>query len=276
MGLADDLFIQTCRKIIDSGISDKGTAVRAHWPDGTPAFTYRTFGVVNRYNLAHEFPALTLRKVPLRTAVDELFWIWQRKSNNIHDLNSHIWDAWADEHGSIGKAYGYQLGVKHTYPEGEFDQVDRLLWDLKNNPGSRRMITNLYNHADLHAMHLYPCAYSVTCHVTRGRLNMILHQRSQDMLAANGWNVVQYAVLAHLLAHVSGLEAGEFLHEIADAHIYDRHVPLVEELIQKTPYNAPTLTFAKEKLDFYSFTPSDFKLKDYHYHPFTERIPIAI
>jgi thymidylate synthase len=208
--------------------------------------------------------------------VDELLWIWQRKSSRLRDLNSRIWDAWADADGTIGKAYGYQLGVKHRYPEGEFDQVDRLLWDLRHNPGSRRMITNLYNHADLSEMALYPCAYGVTCQVAKGRLNLLLNQRSQDMLTANGWNVAQYAVLAHMLAQASGLAVGELLHVIADAHIYDRHLPIVERLLEKAPYPAPRLVYPRDKTDFYAFTPEDFTLAEYRYHPFKEEIPVAI
>jgi len=236
----------------------------------------RLFGVVNRYDLSEEFPILTLRRVPLRKAVDELLWIWQRKSNNVGDLHSHIWDAWADETGSIGKAYGYQLGVKSKYPEGEFDQVDRLLFDLAHNPNSRRMITNLYVHQDLHAMRLYPCAYGVTVTVTAGRLNLLLNQRSQDMLVANGWNTVQYAILAHMLARVSGFEMGEFVHVIADAHIYDRHVPLVKELISREPRPAPRLSVVEGVRDFYAFRPEHFSLEGYKPYPFEREIPVAV
>ena len=228
MSKADFIFISNIKKILTEGVSDKGLPVRPRWSDGSPAYTLKCFGLVNRYNLKEEFPILTLRKTALDKAVDELLWIWQKKSNRIADLNSHIWDAWAKEDGTIGKAYGYQLGVKHRYSDGEFDQVDRLLYDLKHLPHSRRMLTSLYNHHDLHEMSLYPCAYSMTFNVTNGRLNAILNQRSQDMLTANNWNVAQYAVLVHLLAQVSDLEVGELIHVIADAHIYDRHIPLCE------------------------------------------------
>jgi len=228
-------------------VSSEGEKVRARWADGTPAHTIKKFGVVNRYDLSEEFPILTLRPTNLKAAIDELLWIWQKKSNNIKDLNSHIWDSWADENGSIGKAYGYQLSIKHKYPEGEFDQVDRIIYDLKHNPYSRRIIANMYNHSDLHEMNLYPCAYSITFNVTGRKLNAILNQRSQDVLVANNWNVAQYAILVHMFAQVCDLEVGELVHVIADAHIYDRHIPLVKELIQRTPYPAPKLWINPEK-----------------------------
>jgi thymidylate synthase len=276
MSRADELFIQNCADILKNGASDATGCVRARWSDGAPATTLRRFGVVNRYDLSREFPILTLRRVPLAKAMDELLWIWQKKSNNIRDLNSHIWDSWADETGSIGKAYGYQLGIKHAYPEGEFDQVDRLLYDISHNPNSRRMITNMYNHSDLNEMNLYPCAYGVTVTITDGRLNLLLNQRSQDMLVANGWNTAQYAALAHMLARVSGYAVGEFLHVIADAHIYDRHIPLVEELIAREPYPAPKFSLAEGVTDFYAFMPEHFKLEGYRAHPFRHEIAVAI
>jgi thymidylate synthase len=251
-------------------------AIRARWEDGAPAHTKKIFAVVNRYNLAEEFPALTLRPTPVKSAVDELLWIWQKKSNNVKDLNSRIWDPWADEKGSIGKAYGYQLGVKHQYSEGEFDQVDRVLYDLKNNPYSRRIMTNIYNFEDLHEMALYPCAYSVTFNVTENRLNAILNQRSQDTLVANSWNVVQYSVLVHMLAQVSGLVAGELVHVIADAHIYDRHIPLVEELISRPQYPAPKLKINPDIKNFYDFTVDDIIVEDYQAGPQVKNIPVAI
>ena len=276
MSKADEIFISMCRDILKNGYSSEGQNVRARWEDGTPAHTVKKFAVVNRYNLAEQFPILTLRPTNLKAAVDELLWIWQRKSNNVNDLSSHIWDSWTDEEGSIGKAYGYQLGIKHRYKEGEFDQVDRALYDLKNNPYSRRIITNLYNHSDLHEMNLYPCAYSMTFNVTGNRLNGILNQRSQDVLVANNWNVTQYAVLIHMFAQVSGLEVGELVHVISDAHIYDRHIPLVEELIERTPFAAPKLTINREIKDFYQFRVEDFALEDYKAGPQIRKIPVAI
>lgn len=276
MSLADNIFIAMCKDILENGVSTEGEKVRPKWEDGTYAYTIKKFGVVNRYDLSKEFPALTLRRTAIKTAIDEILWIWQKKSNNIHDLNSHIWDSWADEGGSIGKAYGYQLGIKHKYPEGEFDQVDRVLYDLKNNPYSRRIITNMYNHADLHEMNLYPCAYSMTFNVTGNRLNAILNQRSQDVLVANNWNVVQYAVLIHMFAQVSGLVPGELVHVIADAHIYDRHIPLVKELIQRKPYPAPKLIVNPDVKDFYKFTVDDFKLENYQHGEPVKHIPVAV
>lgn len=261
MSKADDIFIKMCKDILENGVSSEGETVRAKWDDGTPAHTIKKFGVVNRYDLSEEFPILTLRPTNLKAAIDELLWIWQKKSNNIKDLNSHIWDSWADEEGSIGKAYGYQLGIKHKYSEGEFDQVDRIIYDLKHNPYSRRIIANMYNHSDLHEMNLYPCAYSITFNVTGRKLNAILNQRSQDVLVANNWNVAQYAILVHMFAQVCNLEVGEFVHVIADAHIYDRHIPLIEELIQRTPYPAPKLLINPEKKDFYDFKVEDFVLE---------------
>ena len=276
MSKADLLYRETCQKILSEGVWDTDRDVRPRWADGTPAHTVKCFGVVNRYDLREEFPIMTLRRTYLRSCIDELLWIWQKKSNNVRDLASHVWDSWADENGSIGKAYGYQLGVKHRYPEGEFDQVDRVLFDLKNNPASRRILTNLYNFEDLHDMALYPCAYSMTFNVSGNTLNAILNQRSQDMLTANNWNVVQYAVLVHMLAQVSGLQAGELVHVIADCHIYDRHVPLVERMLENEPLPAPKFYVNPDVKDFYQFTVDDFRLEGYQYHEFREKIPVAV
>ena len=276
MSYADQVFMQNIQEILDHGVWDTDQNVRPHWEDGTPAHTIKKFGIVNRYDLQKEFPILTLRRTYLKSAVDELLWIWQKKSNNVHDLSSHIWDAWADETGSIGKAYGYQLGVKHQYKEGMFDQVDRVLYDLKHNPASRRILTSLYNFEDLHDMNLYPCAYSMTFNVSNGTLNAILNQRSQDMLAANNWNVCQYAVLVHMFAQVSGLKAGELVHVIADAHIYDRHIPIIEQMLAEPEHPAPTFRLDPAVTDFYAFTPDSVRLDGYEYSPFEEKIPIAI
>lgn len=281
MSLADQIFINMCKDILENGTSTKGEKVRAKWEDGTYAYTIKKFGIVNRYDLSKEFPALTLRKLAFKYCIDEILWIWQKKSNNIKDLKSHIWDSWADENGSIGKAYGYQMGVKHKYREGDMDQVDRLIYDLKNNPFSRRMITNMYVHQDLHEMNLYPCAYSLTFNVTRDRecgelvLNAILNQRSSDVLTANNWNVCQYAVLLHMLAQVCGYRVGELVHVIADAHIYDRHVPIVKELITRPTYDAPEFCMNPDIKDFYQFTVDDFELRNYKYGPKID-IPVAI
>ena len=277
MSRADDIFDENIRTILNSGYSTINDKVRPHWADdGAPAYTYKAFAVVNRYNLAEEFPMFTQRWINFKAAVDELLWIWQKKSNNVNDLNSHIWDAWADETGSIGKAYGYQLGVKHKYKEGEFDQVDRVLYDLKNNPSSRRIMTNIYVHQDLNEMHLYPCAYSMTFNVTGNKLNAILNQRSNDMLVANAWNVCQYAVLVHLMARCSGLEVGEFVHVIADAHIYDRHVDIVKELIERPKYPAPKLVLDEGITDFYQFTTDNIRLEGYESGPKIKGIPVAV
>lgn len=276
MSRADEIFAQNMQDIMDNGFWDTELSVRPRWEDGTPAHTVKKFGVVNRYNLQEEFPILTMRRTAFKSCIDELLWIWQKKSNNIHDLNSHIWDSWADETGSIGKAYGYQLGVKHKYKEGEFDQVDRVLFDLKNNPASRRIMTNIYNFQDLHEMNLYPCAYSMTFNVTGNTLNGILNQRSNDMLTANNWNVVQYAVLLIMMAQVSGLKAGELVHVIADAHIYDRHIPLVKEILEKPCHKAPKLIVDESITNFYDFTVDSFQLVDYEYEKLDKKIPVAI
>ncbi|MCH5250448.1 MAG: thymidylate synthase [Lachnospiraceae bacterium] len=282
MSLADTIFIDMCNDILENGTSTEGEKVRPHWEDGTPAYTIKKFGVVNRYDLSKEFPLITLRKTALKSATDEMLWIWQKKSNNINDLHSHIWDEWADEDGSIGKAYGYQMGVKHQYKEGMMDQVDRVIYDLKNNPFSRRIMTNIYVHQDLHEMRLYPCAYSMTFNVTQKKgddkltLNAILNQRSQDVLAANNWNVVQYAVLVHMLAQVCDMRVGELVHVIADAHIYDRHIPIIRELINRPAYAAPTFWLNPEIKDFYAFTRNDVKVENYVTGPQIENIPIAI
>ena len=282
MSYADDVFIRMCKDIIENGTSTEGEKVRPKWEDGSFAYTIKQFGVVNRYDLSKEFPALTLRKTGIKSCTDEILWIWQQKSNNIKDLKPKIWDSWADEDGSIGKAYGYQLGVKHQYKEGMMDQVDRVIYDLKNNPYSRRIMTNIYVHQDLHEMNLYPCAYSMTFNVTKSpnsdklRLNAILNQRSQDILAANNWNVCQYAVLIHMLAQVCDMEAGEFVHVIADAHIYDRHIPIIKELIERPTYPAPKFWLNPEVKDFYQFTRDDVRLDDYITGPQVTGIPVAV
>jgi thymidylate synthase len=276
MSKADKIFIDMCKDILENGFSSEGQNVRPRWQDGTPAHTIKKFGVVNRYDLSEEFPILTLRPTPLKNAIDELIWIWVKKSNNIKDLNSHIWDQWANEEGTIGKAYGYQLGLKNKYKEGEFDQVDMVLHQLKNDPYSRRIITNMYNFDDLNEMNLYPCAYSVTFNVTGNKLNAILNQRSQDVLVANNWNVCQYAILVHMFAAVSGLQVGELIHVIADAHIYDRHIPLVKELIERPQHSAPKLIINRDVKDFYDFKVEDFKLEGYEAGPQIKNIPVAI
>lgn len=282
MSYADHVFVNMCKDILENGTSTEGEKVRPKWEDGSFAYTIKQFGVVNRYDLSKGFPALTLRRLAFKNCIDELLWIWQKKSNNVNDLKSHIWDSWADQDGSIGKAYGYQMSVKHKYKEGEMDQVDRLIYDLKNNPYSRRIITNLYVHQDLHEMNLYPCAYSVTFNVTKKAdndklvLNAILHQRSNDILAANNWNVCQYSVLVHMLAQVCGYQVGELVHVIADAHIYDRHIPVIEELITRPTYEAPEFYINPEVKDFYEFKVEDFELRNYKYGPKVENIPVAI
>lgn len=282
MSYADKVFVAMCQDILENDTSTEGELVRPHWEDGTSAYTIKKFGVVNRYDLSKEFPAITLRKTYIKSATDELLWIWQKKSNNIHDLKSHVWDEWADEDGSIGKAYGYQLGVKHQYKEGMMDQVDRVIYDLKHTPFSRRILTNIYVHQDLHEMNLYPCAYSMTFNVTQKKgddrltLNGILNQRSQDVLAANNWNVCQYAVLMHMLAQVCDMRVGELVHVIADAHIYDRHVPIVKELIERPQYDAPKFWLNPDIKDFYQFTTDDIKITDYVTGEQIKDIPIAV
>ena len=276
MSRADEIFIQNCKDILENGVWDTDRPVRPRWEDGAPAHTIKKFGIVNRYDLSKEFPILTIRRTYWKSAIDELLWIWQAKSNNVNELRTRVWDAWADENGSIGKAYGYQLGVKHHYPQGEMDQVDKVLWDLKNNPASRRIMTNIYTFADLSEMALYPCAYSMTFNVSGNKLNAILNQRSQDMLAANNWNVVQYAVLTMMMAQVSGLEPGEFMHVIADAHIYDRHVPAIEKIIANEPKPAPTFHIDPSVDDFYKFTRDSFSIENYQFSEFTDKIPVAL
>ena len=276
MSYADKVFVENCKDILENGVWDTDYPVRPKWLDGTPAHTVKKFCIVNRYDLSKEFPILTLRRTDFKSAVDELLWIWQKKSNNVHDLNSHIWDSWADETGSIGKAYGYQLGVKHDYKEGKFDQVDRVLFDLKNNPHSRRIMTNIYTFADLNEMNLYPCAYSMTFNVSGNVLNGILNQRSNDVAVANNWNVVQYSVLLHMLAQVSGLKVGELVHVIADAHIYDRHIPVVKKMLENPQFEAPKFVMNPDIKNFYDFTVDDFKLENYEFNKLEEKFEVAI
>ena len=282
MSYADILFKNMCEDILQNGTDTKGEKVRPHWEDGSSAYTIKKFGVINRYDLSKEFPALTLRKTGIKSAMDEILWIWQKKSNNVSLLNSHIWDEWADENGTIGKAYGYQLSIKHKYKEGEFDQVDRVLFDLKNNPYSRRIMTNIYVHQDLNEMNLYPCAYSMTFNVTKNKktnnliLNAILNQRSSDVLVANNWNVVQYSILLMMFAQVNDMEVGELIHVISDCHIYDRHIPLVKELLKREPLPAPKITLNKNIKNFYDFTVDDLEITDYNTHEQIKNIPVAI
>lgn len=276
MSYADKVFVKNMEDILNYGISDENLDVRPKWEDGTSAHTIALFGVVNRYDLSKEFPIITLRRTFWKSAWDEISWIWQKKSNNINELSSHVWDHWADEKGSIGKAYGYQMGVKHHYNEGDMDQVDRVIWCLKNDPGSRRIITNMYNHKDLSEMALYPCAYSMTFNVSGNKLNAILNQRSQDMLTANNWNVVQYALIVYSMASAYGYEPGELIHVIANAHIYDRHVDIVKEMIRKPQYDAPNFWIDGDIKDFYKFTKDSFKLENYKYNEFNQKIEVAI
>lgn len=276
MSRADKVFIENCKQILTEGYSDEGKDVRPRWEDGSPAHTFKSFCIVNRYDLSEELPILTVRRMAFKSLVDEMLWIWQRKSNNVNDLASRIWDSWADETGSIGKAYGYQMGIKHQYPEGEFDQVDRVLYDLRNNPSSRRIMTNIYNHHDLHEMGLYPCAYSVTFNVTGNKLNALLNQRSQDMVVANNWNVCQYAILTHMMAQVSGLEVGELVHVIADAHIYDRHIPALESMMENRQFSAPQLWIDPSITDFYDFSTDSVRLIDYEYSTMEGKLPVAV
>lgn len=276
MSVADQIFIDNCREIIDNGFDQTGEKTRPHWTDGAPAYTKKSFGILNRYDLSKEFPILTLRPINFKATIDEILWIWQKKSNNINDLNSKIWNQWAREDDTIGKAYGYQMQVKHKYKEGMFDQVDRVLYDLKNNPYSRRILTSMYNFEDLHDMALYPCAYSMTFNVTGNKLNAILNQRSQDMLVANNWNVVQYSILLHMFAQVSNFQVGELIHVISDAHIYDRHIPIVEKLVQENSYPAPQFEINTDIQNFYDFTVEDFKIKEYQHGPAVNKIPVAI
>ena len=282
MSKADQLFVSMCKDILDHGTTTEGEKVRPRWEDGSPAYTIKNFGVTNRYDLRKEFPALTLRRTALKSAMDEILWIYQKKSNNINDLNSHIWDQWADESGSIGKAYGYQIAQKSSYREGEFDQMDRVLYDLEHTPFSRRIMTNMYTFADLHEMNLYPCAYSVTYNVTQGEgdekpvLNMVLMQRSQDILAANNWKVCQYSILLMMVARHVDMVAGELLHVIVDAHIYDRHVDIVRELIERPQYPAPRVSLNPNVQNFYDFTIDDLIVEDYNHGPQVKNIPIAV
>ena len=284
MTQADENFINTCKEILKNGFSSEGTGVRTRWEDGSEANYISIVGVTNKYDLEKEFPMITLRNNSntVKKSIDEILWIWQKKSNNIKDLNSHIWDTWADEKGTIGKAYGYQLAKKYKFKtkEGikELDQVDYVLYLLKNDPASRRIITNLFNHEDLKDMNLEPCAFGTQWLVKEGKLHLILTQRSQDMLAANGWNTMQYAALVYMFAQVSGLKPGTLTHNIGDCHIYDRHIPLIEKLIEAEPIDTvPKLIINNPTNNFYDFRIEDFEIKDYDYNKNINlgRIPVA-
>ena len=281
MSYADKLFKETCRDILQNGTDTRGEKVRPRWEDtGEYAYTIKRFGVVNRYDLRKEFPAITLRRIALKSAMDEILWIYQKKSNNIHDLNSHIWDEWADENGSIGTCYGDVVGRKFLYKGEQTDQMDYVLRQLKENPYSRRIMTNMYQFAYLHSGALDPCCYSMTYNVTKTReglvLNAVLNQRSQDMLAANGWNVCQYAILLMMVAQVNQMIPGELVHVIADAHIYDRHVPMIEELMEREEHPAPRVWLNPQVKDFYDFTTQDLHVENYVTGEQIQNIPIAV
>ena len=284
MTQADENFIKTCEEIFKKGYSSEGTNVRTRWEDGTEANYYSIVGVQNKYDLEKEFPMITLRNnsKTIKNAIDEILWIWQKKSNKISELNSHIWDKWAGEDGKIGKAYGYQLAKKYEFKtkDGikEMDQVDYVLYLLKNDPSSRRIMTNLFNHEELKDMNLEPCAYGTQWLVKEGKLHLILNQRSQDMLTANGWNVMQYATLQCMFAQVAGLKPGTLTHNIGDCHIYDRHVPLVKKLLEAKPVECkPKLVINNPTKDFYEFKVEDFEIKDYDYNKEVKigKIPVA-
>lgn len=315
MSYADFCFVKNCKQILQEGISDEGFEVRPRWEDGTPAHTKKILYVTNNYQLTEmSIPIMTLRRTAFKSAIDEILWIYQKNSNKIEDLNSNIWDSWDVGDGTIGKAYGYQIGQvhkHHKYQHGEdltlypsavvaddyvmLSQIDAVLWDLRNNPGSRSIMTNMYNHQDLHAMGLRPCAYSMSFNVTKNSegelvLNGMLNQRSQDTLTANNWNVVQYSVLLHMIAQVVGMKVGQFTHVVADMHIYDRHIPIVEEMLDNyheivaydevnaynLPYLNPIFRINPDIKSFYDFTLDDFALENYQYLPFDHKIPVAV
>ena len=282
---ADKNFIDTCKEILNHGYSSEGTGVRTRWEDGKEANYISIVGVTNKYDVEKEFPMITLRNNTntVKRAIDEILWIWQKKSNKVSELNSHIWDQWADEKGTIGKAYGYQLAKKYKFKtkEGikEMDQVDYVLYLLKNDPASRRIMTNIFNHEELKDMNLEPCAYGTQWLVKGEKLHLILNQRSQDMLAANGWNTMQYAALLHMFAKASGLKVGTLTHNIGDCHIYDRHIPLIERLIEAKPMDvSPKLVINNDTTNFYDFKVEDFEIQGYDYNKEIKlgKIPVAI
>ena len=285
MTQADEQFIKTCKEIIKNGYSSKGTNVRTRWEDGEEANYISIVGVKNKYDVGKEFPMITLRNntKTVKNAIDEILWIWQKKSNKISDLHSHIWDQWANAEGTIGKAYGYQLGKKYEFKTKEgiklMDQVDYVLYLLKHDQSSRRIMTNIFNHEELKDMELEPCAYGTQWLVKEGKLHLILNQRSQDMLTANGWNLMQYAALQYMFAQVSGLEVGTLTHNIGDCHIYDRHIPLVEKLLEAEPVDVtPKLIINNPTKDFYEFKVEDFEVVGYDYNKEVKigKIPVAI
>ena len=285
MTQADKNFIETCKEILENGYSSKGTNVRTRWEDGEEANYISIVGVTNKYDVSKEFPMITLRNNTntVKKAIDEILWIWQKKSNKVSDLNSHIWDQWAGEDGTIGKAYGYQMSKKYNFKTKDgiksMDQVDYVLYLLKNNPSSRRIMTNIFNFDDLKDMNLEPCAYGTQWLVKEGKLHLILNQRSQDMLTANGWNTMQYAALLCMFAQCAGLEVGTLTHNIGDCHIYDRHIPLVKKLIEAQPMDvSPKLIINNKTTNFYDFKVEDFEIQGYDYNKNIKlgKIPVAI
>ena len=280
MSYADTLFKQEINEILTNGFNDKDYPVRPKWPDGTPAHTIKTFCAVRRYDLSKEFPILTLRQQAFKGVVRELLWMWQKKSNVVDELgpSASIWRAWEWPDGTIGKTYGYQLGKKSDYGYGEFDQVDNLLYLLKNKPMDRRMIVTMWCPQDLKEMALPPCVYESIWDVSNGKLNCTLIQRSGDVLAAassGGWDTMEYAILVHMIAQVCGYQVGELVHIVHNLHIYDRHVEAVKEVMQNPEYPAPTLWINPDVKDFYAFTEDDFKLIDYQATKLSTKFEVA-
>ena len=268
MSQADKYFIEEAVHLLTEGFNDKDYPVRPKWPD------------VRRYDLSKEFPALTLRTQAFKGVVRELLWMWQKKSNVVDELGKSaiIWKAWERPDGTIGKTYGYQLGQVHHYEYGDFDQVDNLIYLLKNKPMDRRMIVTMWNPADLHDMALPPCVYESLWYVADGKLNCTLIQRSGDLLAAaasGGWDTMEYAILVHMLAQVCGYQVGELVHIVDNLHIYDRHTDAVRECLGNPEYPAPKLWINPEVKDFYAFTEDDFRLDNYQSTKLSTKFEVA-
>jgi thymidylate synthase len=267
MSLADQIFISNCRDIIDNGVWDTDREVRPRWEDGAPAHTVKKFGIVNRYDLSKEFPILTIRRTYWKSAIDELLWIWQAKSNNVRELRTRVWDAWADENGELGPVYGKQWRSWQC-PDGRVvDQISDLINQIKTNPDSRRLMVCAWNPADVDKMALPPCHCLFQFYVVNGKLSCQLYQRSADVFLGVPFNIASYALLTMMIAQVCGLQPGEFVHTFGDVHIYKNLYAQVDEQLTREPRPLPKMVINPEVTDIFSFQFEDFKLEGYEPWP---------
>ena len=275
MSYADKLFIDMCSDIIENGYSTEGEKVRPKWPDGTYAYTIKKFGVVNRYDLSKEFPAITLRKTYIRSAIDEILWIWQKKSNNVHDLNSHIWDEWADANGDLGPIYGVQWRHWKTSDGGYIDQISNLIHQIKTNPDSRRLVVSAWNVGEIDKMALPPCHMFFQFYVAQGKLSCQLYQRSCDIFLGVPFNIASYSLLTHMIAQQCDLDVGDFIWTGGDCHIYNNHFEQVKLQLSREPRPYPKLIIKRRPDSIFDYNFEDFEIVDYDPWP-AIKAPIAV